>query len=382
MEFAPRFAPRRRIACLVFSSGLLASVALAVSVEVATVFQYAKRDPYDRANLYGFNHAPNVVLLPDGRLLAAWFSGPYEGSVHQLNLAATSSDGGRNWGPAFPLTDVPRQSDFDPAFIVRGSDTWLFYSAGRWNRYPPVGTREAERAQVGLDSYRIYGRKSADSGKTWSDATLLIPERAFCRANGIVLRNGTMLLPVYDDATGGKWASSVLRSHDDGTTWRRLARVPDFAATGGGEPTITELDNGSVLMALRANDGRMWFTQSSDQGNSWTSPIPRDFAAAASSHALFRTKRGRVILAYNASKPPLRTPLVLCALDQSTMKWGEPTKVAEVPVPAAGDNVWSRQVSYPSIAELSDGTIVVVWTEISLSPDEQSGIIRAARVRH
>ncbi len=49
----------------------------------STVFTHPSTDPYHVKNLYGFNHAPSVVGLPDGRLLAAWFSGPFEASVHQ-----------------------------------------------------------------------------------------------------------------------------------------------------------------------------------------------------------------------------------------------------------------------------------------------------------
>src|SRR5881628_3785247 len=68
-----------------------------VIVQRSTVYRHPATDPYDLKNLYGFNHAPSVVALPDGRLLAAWFSGPFEASVHQVVLAASSSDGGKSW---------------------------------------------------------------------------------------------------------------------------------------------------------------------------------------------------------------------------------------------------------------------------------------------
>ncbi|PYV28536.1 MAG: hypothetical protein DMG24_01815, partial [Acidobacteria bacterium] len=102
------------------------------------VFAHPTADPYDPSNHHGFNHAPSVVLLPDGRLLAAWFSGPFEASVNQVILGSHSSDRGLTWSPAEVLQDFPHKSDFDPAFIADGERTWLFFSAGRWNRYPFV----------------------------------------------------------------------------------------------------------------------------------------------------------------------------------------------------------------------------------------------------
>lgn len=358
---------------------LFSTTAFAAKIEVSTVFEYAKSDPYDRTNLYGFNHAPNVTLLPDGSLIAAWFSGAHEGDVHQLILQAKSSDGGKSWSQATPLVDIPRKSDFDPAFIVKGSRTWIIFAAGRWNRYPWVGEREAEKAQVGLDSYRLHVMHSDDSGRTWSEPILAIDRRGFSCKNGIVLKDGRMLLPVYDDSGGGKWATSMLRSADEGKTWQWVGQVLAGAGKAGGEPAVVELDSGEILTALRSRDGHIWFAQSPDAGDTWGVPYASEFDAAISSQALFRTKAGQVLLAYNNCKPPARTPLALRLLDQKTMKWGEPIEIAHAPAPKK--DVWSSQVSYPSITELNDGTLVVVWTEISVAPLAQSGKIRVARIR-
>lgn len=371
------FCSKLHPACLALVSVLCAAPAVAVKMEVSTVFEYSKNDPYDRTNLHGFNHAPNVSLLPDGSLIAAWFSGAHEGDIHQLILQAKSRDGGRSWSTAAPLVDIPRKSDFDPAFVVKGSRTWMIFAAGRWNRYPWVGLRDAEKAQIGLDSYRLHMMHSDDSGRTWSEPVVAVSQRGFSCKNGIVLKDGRLLVPVYDDSGGGKWATSMLRSEDDGNSWKWVGQVLAADGKAGGEPAVVELDSGAILTAMRSRDGHIWFAQSSDAGDTWGVPFASEFDAAASSQALFRTKAGQVLLAYNACKPPERTPLVLRILDQKTMKWGEPLEIARAPVP--GKDVWSSQVSYPSITELADGTLLVVWTEISLAPLAQSGKIMAAR---
>ncbi len=346
-------------------------------MEYSTVFAYPKRDPYDRSNLYGFNHAPNVCTLPDGRLLASWFSGPYEGSIHQVILGSTSSDGGKTWSEAREIFDTPKKSDYDPALLVDGDTTWLFFVAGRWNRYPFVGIGETEDREVGLDSYRVYAIKSKDSGQTWSEPKEVVSDSLFCRGNGIVLKTGQLLLPVYD-LVDKKWTSSILRSDDKGNTWKKVGLVGAAEGKAGGEPSIAALDNGDVLIALRSRDGRVWFAQSSDAGDTWKEPFSSDFDAAASSHTLFRSRTGKVLLVYNACKPPLRSPLVVRVLDQKLMQWGEPVFVARIDEPKAP--FWSTQVAYPSIAELADGTFVVVWTEIGMAPDEQYGKIMSARL--
>ena len=78
--------------CVAFGSALWGQNITVVSR--STVFEHPDSDPYDRANRFGFNHAPSVTTLADGRLLCAWFSGPFEASVDQVILASYSSDGG------------------------------------------------------------------------------------------------------------------------------------------------------------------------------------------------------------------------------------------------------------------------------------------------
>lgn len=369
----------------VFLSAILLSLpilpAQKLDGEAVPVFIYEKTDPYDIGNLYGFNHAPNVTLLPDGRLLAAWFSGPYEASIHQVILGCYSADGGKTWSKTGVLEDAPRQSDYDPAFLTKGETTWMFYSAGRWLRYPYVGKRETEAEKVGPKSFHTFYRKTTDSGKTWSPPVKISEGGVFCRNNGITLRNGTLLLPVYDEAVDGGMVSSVLRSTDEGVSWVKSGVVSSEELKGVNEPAIAELDDGSVLMSLRSRDGNLWVARSTDDGASWSAPTNTGLEAAAASSSLFRTTKGRVFLTYDASKPPQRSPLVMRELDQKTMKWGEPLQIVSIAWPEEGDPFWSKQVCYPSVTELPDGTLVVVWTEIGLAVESQYGNIYSVRVK-
>jgi Neuraminidase (sialidase) len=269
------------------------------------------------------------------------------------------------------LNDFPRISDFDPAFIHDGKRTWLFFSAGRWNRYPFVRSENA----IGADSFKTYCSYSDDGGHQWSEPRVAF-EKVGCRTNGIKLSSGELLLPIYGFV--GRTAG-VLKSTDHGKSWKRCGDIP--TAAGADEPTIAELGPGNVLMYLRTKDGFIWKSLSKDRGETWGAAEKTDIVAAQASHNLLRLRDGRHVLTHDACKPPQRTPLTLRVSSDNTASWGEPLVLAEIAVPGKDEEIWGRQVTYPSVVELADGVLVAVWSEIILGNRVQYGNIRAARIR-
>jgi predicted neuraminidase len=337
----------------------------------SVVFAHPSEDPYDPQNRYGFNHAPSVVLLPDGRLLAAWFSGPFEASVNQLILTSASSDNGTTWSPAQSFQDFPRKSDFDPAFIADGQRTWFFFSAGRWNRYPTV---RDEAEEVGPNSFSTYARFSDDSGKSWSSPVAVSPHHG-SRTNGIKLSTGELLLPMENFIERD---ASVLKSVDGGRSWNLQGHINTPA--GADEPTIVELSTGAVLMILRTRDGVLWKSVSSDKGDTWEPPEKTEMIGAATSSNLFRLKDGRLVLTHNES-PHYRTPLTIRLSGDDGATWRSPFELDAINIPSVDDPEWSKQVTYPSVAQLEDGSLLIVWARLVLSDRKQYGDIISARVR-
>lgn len=344
------------------------------------VFDYGNYDPYDRANLFGFNHAPSVTRLGKNELAAAWFSGPFEASIHQVILGTTSDDGGQTWKKAKVFNDEPRKSDFDPGFIDAGEKTYLFFSTGRWTRWPFVGTRDAENTQVGGKSFSIQMREKSAEDEEWGAAVDLGTERGWnCRSNGLRLSTGELLIPTHR-LDPLPYVSSVWISSDEGKTWTRGADVTVPGKTGVAEPSIAELPDGQIVMSLRANDGRVWLARSEDRGHAWSAAERTELIGAASSSNIFCTSDGRLVLTYNSSSPE-RTELSLRVSDDAGKTWSGSLVIAEVEQPAEGDEVYSRQVCYPSVCELDDGALRIVWADIEVSPKIQSGVIRSALVR-
>ena len=134
-------------------------------------------------------------------------------------------------------------------------------------------------------------------------------------------------------------------------------------------------------MVLRTNDGFLWTTVSHDRGETWAAPKRTSMVAAATSHNLFRLQNGLLVLTHNESPASVRTNLTIRISDDEGETWRSPVTLARVSVPGKDEPVWSRQATYPSLAEVEGGTVVVVWAEITVSDQEQYGDIRAAVVK-
>jgi predicted neuraminidase len=226
---------------------------------------------------------------------------------------------------------------------------------------------------VGDDSFRIYLRRRTDSS-AWSEPRAIYDEPAHTsRTNGIRLSTGELLLPVH---RLGTHAAGVLKSTGDGKTWKRFGRVANPDGQGG-EPTIAELKSGRVLMLLRTTDGQLWRSVSADKGETWSTPETTGLTAGATSHNLFRIRSGKLVLTHNPSKPPVRNPLTMRVSSDDGATWSDPLVLAALDGEVTDS---SRQVCYPSVTELRDGTLLVVWTELRLTPSEVYGDIHAARV--
>lgn len=318
----------------------------------AVVFKHTSTDPAAPANTSGFNQGPSIALLPDGRLMAAWFSSPSEGAESQRIVQAFSSDKGRSWGEAMVLQDFPGKADFDPALFVAGKETFLFFSAFN----PQID---------------VYFGRSGDSAKTWTEPVKLNQPNHTTRSNGIQLSTGELLVPLHLRGTKG---GGVLKSRDGGKTWKRFGAVANPEGQGG-EPTIAETKSGAIHMLLRTKDGELWRSISRDKGETWNPTEKTGLTSTSSASHLLCTRDGTLVLTYNPGPDPLRFPLHIRLSHNEGRTWSEPTLLADRPAKVGG---WS--VCYPSVTELPDGTLVAIWAQIKSSPGELHGDIHAARV--
>ena len=316
------------------------------------IFTHTSTDPNDPANTSGYNLGPSIALLPDGRLMAVWFSSPSEGADSQRIVQAFSSDQGRSWGEATVLQDFAGKADFDPSLFVAGKETFLFFSAFN----PQID---------------IYFRRSSDSAKAWTEPVKINQPNHTTRSNGILLSTGELLVPLH---TRGTKAGGVMKSRDGGTTWTRLGAVANPEGQGG-EPTIAETNSGAIHMLLRAKDGQLWRSISADKGETWSAAEKTGLTATSSASHLLCTRDGTLVLTYNPGPTPLRFPLLIRTSRDEGKTWSEPTLLADRPAKVGG---WS--ICYPTLTELADGTLIAIWAQIKGSPGELYGDIHSARI--
>lgn len=337
----------------------------------STVFVYPLSDPYDPLNQYGFNHAPSVVQMPDGRVLCCWFSGPYEAAVNQVLLASYSDNLGMAWDRPFVIQDEPRDSDFDPAFIRDGNRVWFFYIRGRWIRYPFVS-----REKTGRDSYEINVRYTDDNGKSWSQERPIDP--AQCRSNGITLSSGELLLPFLDFRDDKNKFCGVLRSEDKGENWIRSEPIDDYQKVGFDEPSLAEMKNGNVIIVFRTNDSHLWTSVSKDKGKTWAKPKKHEMPAGSTSHNIISLKDGRLLLTHNECKAGSHRSPLTCRVSEDGENWSEPLVLAKIDNPGQNNNYRSTQVTYPTASQISDDEVLIVWAKIGISETDQYGEIQSA----
>ena len=173
-------------------------------------------------------------------------------------------------------------------------------------------------------------------------------------ATPLALADGTLLMPVCitpvgPDGTyfnpGGGYTYidvAVLRGRwrpDKHLEWELSAVVkadPARSTRGMDESSLAVLADGRVLMVMRgSNDkkpelpGRRWVAYSSDQGRTWTQPVPwtyadgRDFFSPAASSKLLTHSSGRIfwlgnITPHNPTGNSPRYPLVIGEVDRRT----------------------------------------------------------------
>lgn len=116
---------------------------------------------------------------------------------------------------------------------------------------------------------------------------------------------------------GACYRAAVALSDDDGDTWRSVPIPPlkDVPRQGPGdrrprwyndgcEPSVVELKDGSLLMALRTSSGHHAFCVSNDGGETWSEPREHPaFWATNTMPYLFRLKDGRLLFFWNNTVP-------------------------------------------------------------------------------
>ncbi|WP_426417405.1 exo-alpha-sialidase [Aestuariirhabdus sp. LZHN29] len=191
-------------------------------------------------------HAPSLVELPDGRLLAAWFGGSREGARDVTIDGAYYDPKSALWSSSFTLTSPALTQAGTRRFIKKlGNPVLVIGADGQlWMIYVSVSVGGWATSQLNLV-------KSPDLGRSWGSPRRLVTSPFFnlstlVKGTPFYYEDGTLGVPAYHEFAGK--FGEVLRLDTDG------ALVDKVRLTKGKEslqPIILTESTGRATSYLR-----------------------------------------------------------------------------------------------------------------------------------
>ena len=216
--------------------------------------------PVDGTPFYSHNHQPAVTWMPDGRLLAIWYSTEAEAGREMVVLQSCFD--GTAWSPARLFCKVPGRNMTGSALLTLEDGEILHFQgvgdAGEWK-------------DLALAMRRLGG-----PGETWSRLQYIEPEHGVRHqviAGPIVTKDGRILL-CCDAGPDGEAGTALHVSKDGGKSWEDTGSI-----IAGIHAGLIERADGSLYALGRGNaiDGHMPCSISADGGYTWeysASPFP------------------------------------------------------------------------------------------------------------
>ena len=321
---------------------------------------------------------PTLIQLTNGDLLA--FADKRIGGIGDVNAAPIetvykkSKDNGKTWSQEVrisPSTSDRFRSYGDGAYCVdrkTGNIICLVVGDEGFLSSKPdkpiktrliIGRNNGATWDAPIDiTDKIYGVNCKDPDrKTWNGAFTT-------SGNGVQLRNGRIMfvLNVRKSDKVSPLYNHVLYTDDGGATWKVSKGAPDISknpSRGGSEAKIVELNDGTLLMAIRPEGiFQRFLAKSTDNGETWGVAEPRSELPSSSSNGdiIYYTStlngfdKNRIItmfdsVPYTKATPP-GSPKLYWSYDE-----GKTWK---------GYLIHSGNAGYSSLAILKDGSIGIL----------------------
>jgi hypothetical protein len=294
------------------------------------MFAYVCRD----AGAGGYEAFPDVCRLTDGRLMAVFYAGYGHVAMPNEQLPkggricyCTSADEGHTWSEAALLFDGP-DDDRDPSIVQLKNGRLIcnFFSLRK--------AAEPGKRWTGLGTWMVG---SDDLGQTWSPPRQLF-DSYYCSSPIRELSDGRLILGLYQELPDTS-AGAVGISDDGGKTWKSVD-IDNGGIRLDAETDVIERTDGTLYAAQRPE---MCFSVSKDRGDTWSVSEPIGFAGHCP--YFLRTGGGIILLAHRVPATSLHFSLDECKT------WSE-----NVPVDGVGG-------AYPSLVNLRDGSVLIVYYE-------------------
>lgn len=322
-------------------------------------------------NAFASVHAADLLELPNGDLLCAWFAGSDEGNADISIAVSRLPAGASQWENARIVSDDPERSEQNPSlFLTPAGEVWLMYTA-QVSR-PPEGSQQFNLQYTA----EIRRKVSKDLGYSWGETEVMFERPgSFCRQKIQVLSNGRWIFGNWicfpDESRNGSDITVVQISDDEGKTWR-CVDVPE--SQGRVHGNIVEMENGKLLMLLRSRFAdNIYLSSSEDYGENWTVPVRTELPNNNSSISAIRLQSGGVAVVYNEVRfnddtektvwPHQRCPVTVAISDDGGKTWPY-KRIIENGEGFVGryNDINNRRYEYPVMMQGRDGKIHVAYS--------------------
>lgn len=306
------------------------------------------------------NHAPGIIELPSGRLLACWYSGSTEANVDVVILCSYSSDAGASWsaprqvaGPGEQAIGAARRNK-SLGNIALYEDTtgrlWMIHGVIQQWALPIVGN-------ICVNWYcgRVDARISLDEGLTWS-VPIRFDDRVGALPRAKPLHHPTLgdLVPLYREGprTSDVRVLNLAAVPPGEILVSRLLQIP---GTDIIQPSLVLLPGGQVRAYMRDSARVAIRTSVLDPATgSWSLPVATDLPNPDSGIDAFTDDAGDIVMIYNPSTENRRTLAVAGSRDGIHF----PHRCILVPTGTEGD------AAYPVVIRAKDGTWHVIYSAL------------------
>lgn len=209
---------------------------------------------------FGTAANPEIAVLPNGWLIAAYNERPNDGVHHFAIQVLTSRDNGESWSEPRQVYEAGTDSGtgcWEPAFLVLPWGELQLYFA---NELPYPDTAEQE----------ITLLRSFDNGETWGDP--LRVSRRDGRRDGmpvpLLLNDASgIVMAIEDNGLSGTFKPVIVRTDAednwqsgpvDGASQRRWGalEIPLVAGVYGGAPYLRQFPSGETVLSIQSAEGR------------------------------------------------------------------------------------------------------------------------------
>ena len=266
-------------------------------------------------------HAANLVKLQNGELLCFWFSAIHEGLSNVAIEESRLPKGSKQWSQTVEVDHQEGRSFQNPVpFQAPDGRLWLLHTsqpAGQWQTNAEV-------------VYLI----SDDNRTTWKGPLPLFTKPgAFVRQPLVPISAERWLLPMYytpsRSITDGAESnySAVQITNDFGRTWKECEV---FQSNGQVQQSVVKLSNGHFIGFFRSRYADFIYSDTFDDGCTWTVPVSTHLPKNNSSIQVASLKDGSLVMAFNnisavgtKGKPQagLRKPLSVALSEDGGDTW-------------------------------------------------------------